>query len=38
MAKYWLLLNVRYTATKLVVTEKVLGMIFAVPKYFRSLT
>ena len=31
-AKYGLLRNVRYTARKLVVTESVLGMIFAVLK------
>ena len=31
-AKYGLLRNVRYTATKLVVTEIVLGTIFAVLK------
>ena len=34
-AKYGLLLNVRYTARKLVVTERVLGNRFAVSKYFR---
>jgi len=34
-AKYGFLLNVRYTAIKLVVTESVLGMILAVLKYFK---
>ena len=34
-AKYGLLRKVRYTATKLVVTESVLGMIFAVLKYSK---
>ncbi len=34
-AKYGLLLNVRYAARKLVVTEIVLGIIFTVLKYFK---
>ena len=34
-AKYGLLLKVRYTARKLVVTESVLGIIFVVLKYSR---
>lgn len=35
-AKYVLLLNVRYTAKKLVVTDTVLGTIFAVLKLFNT--
>ena len=35
-AKYGLLLNVRYTATNLVVTDIVLGIIFAVPKCAKT--
>ena len=34
-AKYGLLLNVRYTARKLVVTDRVLGTKLAVLKYFK---
>jgi len=34
-AKYGFLLNVRYTARKLVVTDTVLGIILAVLKYFK---
>jgi len=34
-AKYGLLLKVRYTARKLVVTERVLGIILAVLKYSK---
>ena len=34
-AKYGLLLKVRYTATKLVVTDSVLGIMFAVLKCLR---
>ena len=35
MAKYGLLLNVRYTARKLVVTDRVLGIKLAVLKYSK---
>lgn len=37
-AKYGLLLKVRYTARKLVVTDIVLGMMLAVLKHFKDLT
>ena len=35
-AKYGLLLKVRYTARKLVVTDNVLGTMFAVSKYSNT--
>lgn len=36
-AKYGLLLKVRYTARKLVVTDIVLGIILAVLKYYSTI-